>query len=110
MQLGSIGPVELLLIVLAIAMIFGARKLGDLGGALGKSVKDFKKATKDDEAAARLRAGATVLAPRTGVISPPSPPAAPAPAEPRAPTTTSLGVGDYHPLDGRVSESRPGQK
>ncbi len=109
MHLGSLGPVELLLIVLAIAMIFGASKLGDLGGALGKSVKDFKKAAKDDEGEAPARAAAAALKPRTVVSSPQVPPATRAPAAPRAPTRTALGVGDFRPPDGRPSESTSGQ-
>ena len=49
MRVGSLGPVELMLIVLAIVMIFGASKLGDVGAALGKSVRDFKKASREEE-------------------------------------------------------------
>ena len=49
MRFGSLGPVELILIVLAIVLIFGASKIGDIGGALGKSIKEFKKASKDED-------------------------------------------------------------
>lgn len=48
MRLGSLGPTELILIVVVLVLIFGASKLGDIGGALGKSVKEFKKATVDE--------------------------------------------------------------
>ncbi len=51
MRLGSLGPVELILIILAIVLIFGASKLGDIGGALGKSVRDFKSAAGTGEEA-----------------------------------------------------------
>jgi sec-independent protein translocase protein TatA len=49
--LGSIGPTELLLILLIVVIIFGARKLPDLGKSLGDSIKNFKKSmsTKDDD-------------------------------------------------------------
>jgi len=30
-------------------VLFGGSKLAGLGGALGKSIKDFKSAVKDDE-------------------------------------------------------------
>lgn len=41
-----------LLIVLFIALIvFGPGRLGDVGGALGKSIREFKKSTHDDEEA-----------------------------------------------------------
>ena len=48
MGFGSLGGPELLLIVLALVLIFGASKLGDIGGALGKSIREFKKASAED--------------------------------------------------------------
>ncbi len=49
--LGSIGPTELLLILLIVIIIFGARKLPDLGKSLGDGIRNFKKSmnTKDDD-------------------------------------------------------------
>ena len=51
--LGSIGPTELLLILLIVIIIFGARKLPDLGKSLGEGIKNFKKsmhsAQEDEE-------------------------------------------------------------
>jgi sec-independent protein translocase protein TatA len=43
-MLGSIGPTELLLILLIVILIFGARKLPELGKSLGEGIKNFKKA------------------------------------------------------------------
>jgi len=49
--LGSLGPTELLLILLIVIIIFGARKLPDLGKSLGDGIKNFKKSmnTKDED-------------------------------------------------------------
>jgi sec-independent protein translocase protein TatA len=49
-MLGSIGPTELILILLIVIIIFGARKLPDLGKSIGEGIKNFKKSmnTKDD--------------------------------------------------------------
>jgi sec-independent protein translocase protein TatA len=44
-----LGPLELVIILAIIIAIFGAGKLASLGGALGKGVKDFKAAVKDEE-------------------------------------------------------------
>jgi len=48
---GPIGPTELLLILLIVIIIFGAKKLPDLGKSLGDGIKNFKKSvsTKDAE-------------------------------------------------------------
>lgn len=48
---GPIGPTELLLILLIVIIIFGAKKLPDLGKSLGDGIKNFKKSvsTKDSE-------------------------------------------------------------
>jgi sec-independent protein translocase protein TatA len=40
---GPIGPTELLLILLIVVIIFGARRLPDLGKGLGEGIKNFKK-------------------------------------------------------------------
>lgn len=44
----GLGPVELLIILVIIVLIFGANRLGEIGGALGKTVREFRKELKDD--------------------------------------------------------------
>jgi sec-independent protein translocase protein TatA len=48
---GPIGPTELLLILLIVVIIFGARRLPDLGKGLGEGIRNFKKgfSTKEPE-------------------------------------------------------------
>ncbi|MDW7760179.1 MAG: twin-arginine translocase TatA/TatE family subunit [Acidobacteriota bacterium] len=41
--LGPVGPTELILILLIVIIIFGAKKLPDLGKSLGEGIKNFKK-------------------------------------------------------------------
>jgi len=36
------GPVEFILILVIFFIFFGAGKLGDLGGAIGRGIKEFK--------------------------------------------------------------------
>ena len=45
----GIGVHELIIILLIVLIIFGAAKLPEIGKSLGKAIKEFKKATKDDE-------------------------------------------------------------
>ncbi len=46
--LGMPGPWEIALIVLVVLIIFGGRKIPELMRGLGKGIKEFKNATKDD--------------------------------------------------------------
>ncbi len=45
------SPWQLIIIALLIILIFGTKKLRSLGSDLGESLKGFKKAMNDDEAA-----------------------------------------------------------
>jgi sec-independent protein translocase protein TatA len=49
--LGPVGPQELLIILLIVVIIFGARKLPELGKSLGEGIKNFKSSIggKDKE-------------------------------------------------------------
>lgn len=38
------APTHLLILLAILLVLFGPHKLGDLGGTLGKSIHDFKKA------------------------------------------------------------------
>lgn len=40
---GPVGPTELLLILLIVVIIFGARRLPELGKGLGEGIRNFKK-------------------------------------------------------------------
>jgi len=44
---GGLGMPELLVILLICLLIFGAEKLPEIGRALGKTVKEFKKSIKE---------------------------------------------------------------
>ncbi|MBT3364035.1 MAG: twin-arginine translocase TatA/TatE family subunit [Chloroflexi bacterium] len=46
-----VGPWELALILGIVLIIFGAGKLPQIGGAIGRSMKEFKKGRVEDEAA-----------------------------------------------------------
>lgn len=44
-----LGTTEIILIIVLALVLFGGSKIAGLGGALGKSIKDFKTAVKEDE-------------------------------------------------------------
>jgi sec-independent protein translocase protein TatA len=45
----GIGMPELIIILVIILIIFGAGKLPEIGGAIGKGIKNFKKATREPD-------------------------------------------------------------
>ncbi len=44
----GIGMPELIIILVIIMIIFGAGKLPEIGGGIGKGIKNFKKATSGE--------------------------------------------------------------
>jgi sec-independent protein translocase protein TatA len=48
--MGGFGITELLIIAVIIVLLFGTKKLRNMGGDLGSAVKGFKSAMSDDNA------------------------------------------------------------
>ena len=109
----NIGPVELIIILVIALLILGPGKLPDVGAAVGKSIKEFRKATQDvtdgvNSATAAptppvqpVASAAPVVAAAPVVVAAPAPapivesvapPAAPAPAETAAAVTSTESV------------------
>ncbi len=44
-----IGPTELIIILVIVVLVFGVGRLSEVGGALGKSIRDFKKGLQTEE-------------------------------------------------------------
>ena len=74
----NIGPVELIIILVIALIVYGPGRLPDVGAALGKSIREFRKASSDITDAARVD---------TSPLPPPAPATAPGPAA--APVATS---------------------
>ncbi|GHA73852.1 twin-arginine translocase TatA/TatE family subunit [Pontibacter akesuensis] len=45
--LGGLGGTEVLLILLAILLLFGAKRIPELAKGLGRGIREFKDATKE---------------------------------------------------------------
>jgi len=44
-----IGPTELAIVLVIVLFVFGAGKLPEVGGALGRSIREFRAATREDD-------------------------------------------------------------
>lgn len=49
MPFGNLGMWEILLIMLVILLVFGAKRLPELGGSLGKGIREFKRSMREIE-------------------------------------------------------------
>lgn len=47
--MASLGLPELVILLFIVLIFFGVGRLPELGGALGKSIREFRRATGDDE-------------------------------------------------------------
>ena len=45
----GLGVQEILIILIVAGLIFGARKLPEIGAGLGQGIKNFKKSLREDE-------------------------------------------------------------
>jgi sec-independent protein translocase protein TatA len=83
----DIGVPELIIIAVIVLLLFGPGKAADLGGSLGKGIREFRKATREDDGPASQPAimasatspspsgdaGASVSANGTGAVKPDGP-------------------------------------
>jgi sec-independent protein translocase protein TatA len=49
--MGQLGAPELIIILLIVIVLFGASRVADIGSALGRGIRDFKRGIRDDESA-----------------------------------------------------------
>jgi sec-independent protein translocase protein TatA len=49
MLLFALGPMEIILIIAVIVLLFGGRKIPELMKGIGQGMKEFKKASKVEE-------------------------------------------------------------
>jgi sec-independent protein translocase protein TatA len=53
----SLGVPELLIILVIVILLFGASRIRGIAGALGGSIKDFRKAVRDENDATGAKPG-----------------------------------------------------
>ena len=53
MNFGNLGFMEILLILVAVLLLFGAKRLPEIGSSFGKSIREFKRGLSDADRAIR---------------------------------------------------------
>jgi len=68
----SFGPTEMIFVMVVLLLIFGAKRLPELGSGLGKGIREFKRSMKDINAEIERSADHEQIAPpRRQAVSPP---------------------------------------
>ncbi len=55
--MGGISIWQIAIVVVIVLVLFGSKKLGNLGGELGRSIKGFKKEMKSDDSKENIEHG-----------------------------------------------------
>ena len=45
----SLGPTELIIILAIVVVLFGASRIGDIGGSIGRGIREFRREVKEGE-------------------------------------------------------------
>jgi len=84
---GLVTPVHLIFLLLLALLLFGAKRLPEIGRSLGTGMREFKDSVTKDSGATEARSELPPPAPAPPATAPPAPPAeAPAAAEPERET------------------------
>jgi sec-independent protein translocase protein TatA len=96
MGFGSFGMGEMIFIFLIVLLLFGAKRLPEIGSSLGKGIREFKSSVKDIERELTVPPERTNQIHRTNAPPPPAvqPPAQPAQSdgEPRKLSGSSVST------------------
>jgi TatA/E family protein of Tat protein translocase len=86
----ELSPLHLILILIIALLILGPGKLPDVGAALGKSIKEFRKATSDIQETVRVDTSPLPPTPQPAAAAPAPIAASTAPSPlPAAPVTST---------------------
>jgi sec-independent protein translocase protein TatA len=71
MNLGNLGFTELMMILIIVLVLFGARRVPEIGASIGKGIREFKKNISDTEREIRdpLRDARSSLSPGEPTIA-----------------------------------------
>jgi sec-independent protein translocase protein TatA len=74
------GPLELILILVIVTMLFGVGKLPEVFGSVGRGIREFRKNSSDPQEPEKIETVETVETVTPAAAAPVSVAAAPAPA------------------------------
>jgi TatA/E family protein of Tat protein translocase len=81
----NIGPQELFWLFLTVLLIFGAKRIPEIGRSIGRGIQEFKKGIREVETELQITDKATPTAPMSREATPPAQVARPITPEDRKP-------------------------
>ena len=102
MGLGGFGMGEMIFIFLIVLLLFGAKRLPEIGSSLGKGIREFKSSVKDIERELTVPEKTNQIH-RTNAPPPPA-------VQPPAPASAEQGDGEPRKLSGTVATGTDEQR
>ncbi|HUZ83630.1 MAG TPA: twin-arginine translocase TatA/TatE family subunit [Gaiellales bacterium] len=96
--MGAITPLHLLIVLIVALLVLGPGKLPEVGAALGKTIREFRKAATDVQEATSLNPTPTIPAASSAVPA----------ASPVAPAVTAPAAADPPPVAAAQAPSPSG--
>src|SRR5260221_4010832 len=97
----ELSPLHLILILIIALLILGPGTLPDVGASLGKSIREFRKASSDIQESVTVKVDTSPLPPAAPSAAMPT-----APEAPSAPSTTPDPQARIVELERQLAESR----
>jgi sec-independent protein translocase protein TatA len=79
-MLGNIGPLEIIVVLIIALVVFGPKRLPELGSSLGRGIREFRNTVtgeKDDDDEPEVKAIRATTPPAPAAEQPVEPPAEP---------------------------------
>ena len=97
----NVGPVELIIVLVIALLVIGPRRLPEMGNAVGKTIREFRKASTDITEATSLETEAKPASATTSAAT------APATSTPDASTSTAATTTASDSAPAEPAESTP---
>ena len=108
----NVGPLELVIVLVIALLVIGPKRLPEMGNSLGKTIREFRKASTDvtdavsldpdPKPAAQQATAATAAAPAAA-------PAAPAPTTEPSPAVEPAAAAEPQPAPAEIPPAEPAQ-
>jgi sec-independent protein translocase protein TatA len=102
-MLGNIGPLEIIVVLIIALIVFGPKRLPELGNSLGKGIREFKDSVTGDHDDEVADADVKAVRASQATAVPAEPQPTPTPAQP--PASTPVRPPTSHRIEADKAET-----